>query len=76
MPLPLATAHAEEDKPVRLLHNWAVFDARLSMDVGGALTLVLISLHAVGDTLDSTDVTEARDRQSLASPNRYSRHFQ
>ena len=68
MPLPLATAHAEEDKPMWLLHNWAVFDARPSMDAGGALALALISLHALGDTLDSTDVGCAPEGAGDASP--------
>ena len=53
---------AEEEKPVRLLHDcqWVVFDARLSkakaQDAGGALTLPLIYLHVLDDVaLSSTD---------------------
>ena len=50
----------EEEKPVRLLHNWVVFDARPSkakaQDAGGALTLPLIYLHVLDDVaLSSTD---------------------
>jgi len=66
IPLPLTTAHTEEDKPVRLLHDWAVFDARPSKDKDsrGALALELISLHA----LDSTDVGCAPEGAGVASP--------
>jgi hypothetical protein len=66
VPLPLAAAHTEEDKPVRLLHDWAVFDARPSKDkdASGALALELISLQA----LDGTDVGCAPEGAGVASP--------
>jgi hypothetical protein len=66
VPLPLATGHTEEDKPVRLLHDWTVFDARPSKDKdsSGALALELISLHA----LDITDVGSAPEGAGIASP--------
>jgi len=56
--------HTEEDKPVRLLHDWAVFDVRPSKNASGALALELISLHA----LDSTDVGCAPEGAGVASP--------
>ena len=51
---------------MRLLHDWAVFDARPSKDkdASGALALELISLHA----LDSTDVGCAPEGVGVASP--------
>jgi hypothetical protein len=51
---------------VRLLHDWAVFDARPSKDkdASGALALELISLHA----LDSTDAGCAPEGAGVASP--------
>lgn len=51
---------------MRLLHDWAVFDARPSKDkdASGALALELISLHA----LDSTDVGCAPEGAGVASP--------
>ena len=61
-------AHTEEDKPVRLLYDWAVFDARPSKDAGGALALTLISLRALEDTLDSTDAGCAPEGAGTASP--------
>ena len=71
-PLPGTAAHAEEEKPVRLLHDWAVFDARPSKAKadGGALALALISLHALGDTLDGIDVGCAPEGAGAASPYR------
>jgi hypothetical protein len=69
VPLSLTTvADTEEDKPVRLLHDWAVFDARPSKDAGGALALTLISLRALDDALDSTDVECAPEGAGTASP--------
>jgi hypothetical protein len=55
---------------VRLLHDWAIFDARPSKakGAGGALALALISLHALYDTLDSTDVGCAPEGAGAASP--------
>jgi len=65
------TANAEEEKPVRLLRDWAVFDARPSKakDAGGALALVLIPLHVLDDAaLDSTDAGCAPEGAGDASP--------
>ena len=65
------TADAEEEKPVRLLRDWAVFDARPSKakDAGGALALALISLHVLDDAaLDSTDAGCAPEGAGDASP--------
>lgn len=70
MLLPLTTADAEEEKPVRLLSDWAVFDARPSKarGAGGALALALISLRTLDDaTLDSTDVGCAPEGAGVAS---------
>ena len=53
---------------MRLLHDWAVFDARPSKDAGGALALALISLRALDDALDSTDVGCAPEGAGTASP--------
>jgi hypothetical protein len=55
---------------VRLLHDWAIFDARPSKAKGasGALALALISLHAIDDALDSTDVGCAPEGAGAASP--------
>lgn len=53
---------------MRLLHDWTVFDARPSKDAGGALALTLISLHALDDTLDSTNVGCAPEGAGAASP--------
>ena len=63
-------ADTEEDKPVRLLHDWTVFDARPSKDAGGALALALISLCALDDALDSADVECAPEGAGAASPYR------
>jgi hypothetical protein len=62
----------DEDKPVRLLHDWAVFDARPSKAKGdgGSLALALISLHALDDTLDSTDAGCAPEGAGAVSPYR------
>ena len=51
---------------MRLLHDWAVFDARPSKDkdTSGALALELIPLHA----LDNTDVGCAPEGAGVASP--------
>lgn len=51
---------------MRLLHDWAVFDARPSKDkdASGALALELIPLHA----LDNTDVGCAPEGAGVASP--------
>lgn len=65
------TADAEEEKPVRLLRDWAVFDARPSKakDAGGALALALIPLHVLDDAaLDSTDAGCAPEGAGDASP--------
>ncbi|KAI9510780.1 S-adenosyl-L-methionine-dependent methyltransferase [Russula earlei] len=67
-PLPLTPANTEEDKPIRLLHDWAVFDARPSKAKGGALALALISLHGLDDILDSVDVGCAPEAAGSASP--------
>jgi hypothetical protein len=69
VPLPPTTL-TDDDKPVRLLHDWAVFDARpsKSKDADGALALALISLHALDDTLDSTDVGCAPEGAGAVSP--------
>jgi hypothetical protein len=71
---PLATADAEEeDKPVRVLCDWAVFDAGPSKAKGdgGALALALISLNALEDVaLDITDVGCAPEGAGDASPYR------
>ena len=72
MHIPLTTADAEEEKPVRLLCDWAVFDARPSTarGAGGALALALISLQSLDDTaLDSTDVGCAPEGAGVASRN-------
>jgi hypothetical protein len=54
------TAPDAEEKPVRLLRHWVVFDARPSKakDAGGALTFAMVSLHVLDGldaALDSTD---------------------
>lgn len=70
MPPPLTTADTEEAKPVRLLCDWAVFDARPSTarGAGGALVLALISLQTLDDAaLDSTDVGCAPEGAGVAS---------
>jgi hypothetical protein len=71
-PSPLATTDVEEeDKPVRMLCDWAVFDARPSKAKGddGALALALISLNALDDmALESTDVGCAPEGAGDASP--------
>jgi hypothetical protein len=68
--LPHATADAEDEKPVRLLCDWAVFDARPSKarGAGGALALALISLQTLDDAaLDGTDVGCAPEGAGVAS---------
>jgi hypothetical protein len=69
-PLPIAPENTEEGKPVRLLHDWTIFDARPSKvkDDGGALALALVSLHALNDTLDNADVGCAPEGAGAASP--------
>jgi hypothetical protein len=71
-PLPIADLE-EEDKPVRILCDWAVFDARPSKAKGdcGALALALVSLNALDDVaLESTDVGCAPEGAGDASPYR------
>jgi hypothetical protein len=66
-----ATVAEEEDKPVRMLCDWAVFDARPSKakDGGGALALALISLNALDDVvLNITDAGCAPEGAGDASP--------
>jgi hypothetical protein len=66
------TAPDEEGvKPVRLLRDWAVFDARPSKakDSGAALALALISLHVLDDAaLHSTDAGCVPEGAGDASP--------
>lgn len=58
------------EKPIRLLHDWAVFDARptRAKDAGGALALALVSLQVLEDVLDATDVGCVPEGAGAASP--------
>ena len=69
-PLPLTAPSIEGEKPVRVLHDWAVFDARPSKvkDDGGALALALISLHALDGASDGADILCAPEGAGAASP--------
>lgn len=70
MALPFTTADAGEEKPVRLLCDWAVFDARPSRAraAGGALALALIPLQTLDDAaLGSTDVGCAPEGAGVVS---------
>jgi hypothetical protein len=69
-PLSLTAAKTEEEKPVRVLHDWAVFDARPSQAKGdyGALALVLISLQTLDSVPNTTDTRCAPEGAGSASP--------
>jgi hypothetical protein len=69
-PLSLTAASMEEEKPIRLLHDWVVFDVRPSKAkaAAGALALELISLLGLDDASDSADPDCAPEGAGAASP--------
>jgi hypothetical protein len=67
--VPFTTIDTEEGKPVRMLHDWAIFDARPSKAKGdgGALALALVSLQ-VFDSAFNGGIRRAPEGAGSASP--------
>jgi hypothetical protein len=75
VPLPLTADDVEEDKPVRLLRDWAIFDARPRKATGiggrGALALELIPLNTLDDVVRAmrpciVRMRKMQDRRTMA----------
>jgi Cytosine specific DNA methyltransferase replication foci domain len=68
--LPFTAVNTEEAKPVRMLHDWAIFDARPSdaQDDGGALALALVSLQALDGASNGGSIRRAPEGAGAASP--------
>jgi hypothetical protein len=68
--LPFTAVNTEEEKPVRVLHDWAVFDVRPSKakNDGGALALALVSLQALDGDSNGGSIRRAPEGAGAASP--------